>query len=113
MTTVTLDGPVITIPAKPALKKRLKRILPIGLGLLIAIGAGCARLFRRIFSCLLLILPPGARRAHSSPRPKANDRPARVEAAVKPLPQDDSLVLAPAQDLALQPEGKRKAEALT
>src|SRR5882724_6519264 len=39
MTTVTLDGPVITIPAKPGLKKRLKRILPIGLGLLIAIGA--------------------------------------------------------------------------
>ena len=32
---------------------------------------------------------------------------------MKPLPQDDSLVLSPAKDLALQPEGKRKAEALT
>jgi membrane fusion protein, multidrug efflux system len=39
MTTVVLDGPAITAPAKPAVKKRLKRGLPIGLGLLIALAA--------------------------------------------------------------------------
>jgi tetratricopeptide (TPR) repeat protein len=74
--------------------------------------SGLAR-WQILFSCLLLILPAGARTAHSSPRPKADDRPTRVEGVVKPLPQDDSLVLSPAKDLALQPEGKRKAEALT
>ena len=38
MTTAVLDEPAVSIPAKPSFKRRLKRGLPIGLGLLIALG---------------------------------------------------------------------------
>jgi membrane fusion protein (multidrug efflux system) len=39
MTTATLDRTLVSNPPKGALKKRLKRLAPIGLGLLIATGA--------------------------------------------------------------------------
>jgi membrane fusion protein (multidrug efflux system) len=39
MTTMVLDRGLVSIPAKSKLKARLKRGLPIGLGLMIAIGA--------------------------------------------------------------------------
>jgi tetratricopeptide (TPR) repeat protein len=75
---------------------------------------GSAPSLRRVLFCLAGFLffpgPAFARTPpNSSPSPELS---ARVVPSKKPAGQDDSFILSPAKDLALQPENARKADAL-
>ncbi len=67
---------------------------------------------RRILLLAAILLLPGASALARTPLKTSPPKLASPSSAKKPKGQDDSVVLAPAKDLMLQPEGVRKANAL-
>ena len=76
---------------------------------------GSSRSLRRFFfaSRFLFCFERSRPRPPAVPRASRGSRPPRRPVRKKSSGQDDSFILTPAKDLALQPENARKADALT